>query len=319
MIYVQNFALFFAVTLLKYFTEEREKKKIKNAFQHYLNPAVINDLMENPGALKLGGEKKELTVFFSDVRGFTTISETLSPEALSALLNEYFTPMTNIILESGGLLDKYIGDAIMAVWGAPLPCDDHADRALEGSLRMLDALDVLREGWRARGLPLIDIGCGVNTGHMVVGNMGSDQRFDYTVLGDSVNLGARLEGVTKQYGVRLICSEFAVKKLKRPQQFVLRELDSIQVKGKTEPVLIYECMRVLNGQRQICQDIAGLFAQALGHYRKQDWTSAEAIFAKILQLRPDDGPTREFLERCTYLQEHTPGETWDGTWVMKTK
>lgn len=319
MIYVQNFSLFFAVTLFKYFTEEREKKKIKNAFQHYLNPAVINDLMENPGALKLGGEKKELTVFFSDVRGFTTISETLSPEALSSLLNEYFTPMTNIILESGGLLDKYIGDAIMAVWGAPLPCDDHADRALEGSLKMLDALDVLREGWRARGLPLIDIGCGVNTGHMVVGNMGSDQRFDYTVLGDSVNLGARLEGVTKQYGVKLICSEFSAKKLKRPQQFVLRELDSIQVKGKTEPVLIYECMRVLQGQRQLCQDIAGLFSQALVHYRRQDWEAAERIFAKILQLRPDDGPTLEFLERCNYLKEHRPGDAWDGTWVMKTK
>lgn len=319
MIYLQNYALFFSVTLFKYFTEEKEKKKIKNAFQHYLNPAVINQLMDNPDTLKLGGEKKELTVFFSDVRGFTTISEALTPEALSALLNEYFTPMTDIILESGGLLDKYIGDAVMAVWGAPLNLADHPDRALHSSLKMLDVLDVLREQWRARGLPLIDIGCGVNTGPMVVGNMGSTQRFDYTVLGDAVNLGARLEGVTKEYGVKIICSEFTVRALKRPEAFVLRELDSIRVKGKNEPVQIFECMRVPNGQRQVCEDVAGLFAQALVSYRAQDWKKAAETLRRILKIRPDDGPSLEFLERCAFLDEHKPGEEWNGVWVMKTK
>lgn len=319
MFYLQNYTLFFSVTLFKYFTEEREKKKIKNAFQHYLNPAVINELMENPDTLKLGGEKKELTVFFSDVRGFTTISETLTPEALSALLNEYFTPMTNIILESGGLLDKYIGDAVMAVWGAPIDLQDHADRGLASSLRMLDALDTLREGWRARGLPLIDIGCGLNTGPMVVGNMGSDQRFDYTVLGDSVNLGARLEGVTKEYGVKIICSEFTKRALRRPDIFVLRELDSIRVKGKNEPVIIYECMRATQSTRQLCQEVAGHFAEALARYRIQDWEGAERILLRILQLRPDDGPAMEFIERCHYLKEHKPGTEWNGVWVMKTK
>jgi adenylate cyclase len=319
MIYLQSFSLFFSVTLFKYFTEEKEKKKIKNAFQHYLNPAVINELMDNPDSLKLGGEKKELTVFFSDVRGFTTISETLSPEALTGLLNEYFTPMTNIILESGGLLDKYIGDAVMAVWGAPINLPDPADRALQSSLKMLDALDVLRVQWQERGLPLIDIGCGINTGPMVVGNMGSNQRFDYTVLGDAVNLGARLEGVTKQYGVKVICSEFTLRSLKNPSQFVFRDLDSIQVKGKNEPVQIYEVMRIERGNFQLAQDIAGLFAQGREAYKRQAWADAEKIFAKILSIRPGDGPAEEYMERCRYLREHAPGDAWNGVWVMKTK
>jgi adenylate cyclase len=319
MVYLQSFSLFFSVTLFKYFTEEKEKKKIKNAFQHYLNPAVINDLMQNPDSLKLGGEKKELTVFFSDVRGFTTISETLTPEALSSLLNEYFTPMTNIILKSNGLLDKYIGDAVMAVWGAPISMADHADRALISSLQMLEVLDVLRDGWKARGLPLIDIGCGINTGPMVVGNMGSDQRFDYTVLGDSVNLGARLEGVTKEYGVKIICSEFTRRALKKPNFFVLRELDSIRVKGKNEPVMIYECMRFNAQNRQLCEDISGLFSKALVHYRRQAWADAEKVLLEILNLKPDDGPAMEFIERCHYLKEHAPGDSWNGVWVMKTK
>ena len=319
MVYLQNYSIFFGVTLFKYFTEEKEKKKIKNAFQFYLNPAVINQLMDKPDSLKLGGEKKTLTVFFSDVRGFTTISETLSPEALTSLLNEYFTPMTNIILESSGLLDKYIGDAIMAVWGAPIEMEDHPDRALRSSLLMLDALDGLRSKWKERGMPLIDIGCGINTGPMVVGNMGSDQRFDYTVLGDSVNLGARLEGITKQYGVKIICSEFTKAALKNPKAFLLRELDDIQVKGKNEPVKIFECMRSSPERTPIFTELIGQYEQALQFYRSQDWTRAEGAFMKCLQIRPDDGPSTEFLERCQYLREHSPGDNWNGVWVMKTK
>jgi adenylate cyclase len=317
--YLQSYSIFLSVTLFKYFTEEKEKKKIKNAFQHYLNPSVINELMENPDSLKLGGQKKELTVFFSDVRGFTTISESLSPEALSGLLNEYFTPMTDIVLASGGLLDKYIGDAMMAVWGAPIPLEDHPDRALLASLQMLDVLDGLREGWKARGLPMIDIGCGVNTGQMVVGNMGSNQRFDYTVLGDSVNLGSRLEAVTKNYGVKIICSEMTAVRLKNPGQFVLRELDSIQVKGKNDAVGIFECMRIPKGQMPLMQDIAGQFKEALDFYRKQEWDQASVKLNQILRLRPDDGPSLEFLNRIEYLQAHLPGNDWNGVWVMKTK
>ncbi|MEY3901887.1 MAG: hypothetical protein RL189_1193 [Pseudomonadota bacterium] len=318
-LHIQNATIFISMTMFKYFVEEREKRQIKGAFQHYLNPSVINQLLESPDGLKLGGEKRELTVFFSDVRGFTTISEILSPEALASLLNEYFTPMTNIVLESKGLLDKYIGDALMAVWGAPLPLPDHADRALESALRMLDALDHLREGWKSRNLPAIDIGCGINTGPMVVGNMGSNLRFDYTVLGDSVNLGSRLEGITKEYGVRIICSGSTKDSLKNPERFVLRELDWIKVKGKNEPVTIYEVMRFPTAEREKIMKVREFFESGLGKYRQRKFSEAQSDFMQALQLVPQDGPSSTFLERCEYFIENPVHEGWEGIWIMKSK
>jgi adenylate cyclase len=319
MIYIQKISIYVGVTFFKYFTEEREKKKIKNAFAHYLNPAVISDLMEHPEQLQLGGQKKDLTVFFSDVRGFTTISETLSPEALTALLNEYFTPMTGHILDSGGLLDKYIGDAIMAVWGAPIPLADHADRALASSLKMLDSLAILQEKWRAEAMPPIDIGIGLNTGPMVVGNMGSDQRFDYTVLGDAVNLGARLEGINKQYGTRILLSEFTRANLKNPGQFLLREIDMLKVKGKNEPVTIYEGVHLGNRNPQHLLEIVGHFERGLAEYRKRNWDKAIEYFNTCLRIIPDDQPSSIFIERCQLMKREDPGDAWDGVWVMKTK
>lgn len=319
LIFFQSIAIYFGITLFKYFSEEKEKKKIKNAFQHYLNPAVINELLEHPEQLQLGGQKKELTVFFSDVRGFTTISETLSPEALTALLNEYFTPMTTLVLESGGLLDKYIGDAIMAVWGAPVPLDDHADRALQTSLRMLDALGILQEKWKREGLPPIDIGIGLNTGPMVVGNMGSDQRFDYTVLGDAVNLGARLEGINKQYGTRILLSEFVRNRLRRPQDFLLREIDCLKVKGKNEPVVIYEGVHVAGRNIQHILDMIGHFERGLACYRRGEWDPAMAEFESALAAMPGDEPSTIFLKRCEMLKAKDPGQEWDGVWVMTSK
>jgi adenylate cyclase len=318
-LHIQNVSIFSSMILFRFFVEEREKRKVKGAFQQYLNPSVINKLLSSPEALKLGGEKRELTVFFSDVRGFTSISEMLSPETLASLLNEYFTPMTDIVLESGGLLDKYIGDALMAVWGAPLPMPDHADRALHSSLRMLDALDKLRENWKERNLPAIDIGCGINTGMMVVGNMGSTQRFDYTVLGDAVNLGSRLEGITKEYGVRVICSEATRRQLRRPEDFVLRELDSIKVKGKNEPIVIYEVMRFSSDKREFALRIKSLFEEGLNKYRARDFEGAMHMMLQILQFSAQDGPASVFLERCEYYKENPPSEIWDGVWVMKTK
>lgn len=319
MFYLQSFSMYFGITIFKYFTEEREKKKVKSAFQYYLNPAVINQLMEHPERLKLGGDKKNLTVFFSDVRGFTTISESLSPEKLTALLNEYFTPMTEIILESNGLLDKYIGDAIMAVWGAPIPLEDHADRALISSLKMLDVLENLQKKWASEGLPFLDIGIGLNTGDMVVGNMGSNQRFDYTVLGDAVNLGARLEGINKNYGTRIICSEFTKNNLKNPDKFVLRELDKIQVKGKNEPVCIFEVMHFPLDKKDMTLKLVKTYEEALALYRKQLWNDAVKKFNEVLTINNEDLPSKEFIERCHYLQKQNLDKNWNGVWVFKTK
>lgn len=317
--HLQNASIFLAMTLHKYFIEESEKRQIKGAFQHYLNPSVINQLLESPDGLKLGGEKRELTVFFSDVRGFTTISEILSPEALAGLLNEYFTPMTDIVLESGGLLDKYIGDALMAVWGAPLQADDHADRAVVASLKMHDALEELRKGWASRNLPAIDIGCGINTGPMVVGNMGSHQRFDYTVLGDAVNLGSRLEGITKEYGVNIICSENTKRSLKNPEKFILRELDWIKVKGKNEPVTIYEVMRFKENEKDITLKVREYFESGLAKYRKLQFAAAQSDFLNALKANSADGPSSVFLERCEYFIQNQAQSDWDGVWVMKSK
>jgi len=317
--HIQNAAIFLAMIMFKFFVEEREKRQVKSAFQHYLNPEVINQVVSAPEKLKLGGDKQNLTVFFSDVRGFTSISEIMSPEALTKLLNEYFTPMTNIVLESKGLLDKYIGDALMAVWGAPAHIADHADRALASALKMLDELDVLREKWKSENLPPIDIGCGINTGPMVVGNMGSQLRFDYTVLGDSVNLGARLEGITKEYGVRIICSEFTKQNLVAPQNFLLRELDWIRVKGKSEPVTIFEVMRFNESNKEKRASIKEIFEAGLALYRKKEFDKASTEMIRVLQIDAQDGPASVFLERCEHFTKHPPSHDWSGVWTMLTK
>ncbi|MES2614143.1 MAG: adenylate/guanylate cyclase domain-containing protein [Bdellovibrionota bacterium] len=321
MFYIQSIGIYICITVFKYFTEEREKRKVKGAFQHYLNPSVINKMIENPSLLKLGGEKKYLTVFFSDVRGFTTISEQLSPEKLTALLNEYFTPMTKIVFDSSGLLDKYIGDAMMAVWGAPVYFEDHADRAIQSSLQMLDKLAILQKKWESEGLPFLDVGIGLNTGDMVVGNMGSEQRFDYTVLGDSVNLGSRIESINKNYGTRLLCSEFTKNALKNPELFLLRELDIIRVKGKTEPVKIFEVMQFNSENKDFIKKIIQIFVEGLNYYRSSQWDLAIEKFNAVIQLRSDDGPSLEFIERCNYLRhkEFSAEEPWDGVWNFKTK
>lgn len=311
--------MFTGITLFKYITEEKEKKKVKGAFQHYLSPEVIDQVLENPDQLKLGGQRKELTVFFSDVRGFTTISETLTPEKLSELMNEYFTPMTGIVLRSKGVLDKYIGDAIMAFWGAPMEVENHADNAALASIEMLYALDKLRAEFKAKGLPDIDIGIGLNTGPMSVGNMGSGERFTYTVMGDSVNLGSRLEGLTKEYGIKIMISEFTYAKLSKGK-FFTRDLDDIRVKGKNEPVKVYHLMRpdFFPDKKQI-HDFVAHFEVGRKHYKTQDWAKAQEAFHQCLQMKPDDKATAMYLERIEHYIEESPGSTWDGVYTFKHK
>lgn len=234
--------LYLNIIIYRYMTEEKEKRVIKNTFQRYVTPTVVNELLSNPDTIKLGGDKKTLTVLFSDIRDFTSISESLAPENVVSLLNEYLTAMTNIIFKYEGMLDKYVGDEIMAVYGAPIPQSDHAFRACITAYEMIRTLHNLQKKWHSEGVPVLNIGIGLNTGPMIIGNMGSETRMDYTVMGDAVNLGARLEGTNKIYKTNIIVSEATYEQVK--DRFVFRELDLVRVKGKLKPVKIFELMDV---------------------------------------------------------------------------
>ncbi len=240
---LQTFVTFSLIIAYRVVTEQKEKKYIRSTFSKFVSKSVVDDLLKHPEKLKLGGEKKDLTVLFSDIRGFTTISETYgNPQLLVAHLNEYLQSMTDIVFKYNGTLDKYVGDEIMAFWGAPVELENHALDACKAALQMGIDLEILNQNWTAQGRPILKIGIGLNSGEMVVGNMGSSSRMDYTLMGDNVNLGARLEGTNKVYGTLIIISEFTYEHVK--DLVIVRELDLIKVKGKTKPVKIYELIDV---------------------------------------------------------------------------
>jgi adenylate cyclase len=309
--------IYVGVTGYRYMTEEKEKKKIRGAFQYYLTASVVEEMLKNPDKLKLGGEKKDLTVLFSDIRGFTSISERMTPEGLVKFLNEYLTRMTDIVFKYDGLLDKYMGDAIMAIWGAPLDQADHARRACLTSLDMVEELHRLQKKWNTEGMPPLNIGIGINAGPMVVGNMGSDRRFDYTVMGDSVNLGSRLEGLNKLYGTNIIVSEMTYDRVR--DEFLGRELDLVRVKGKDQPVKIYELMSRKAAASPEQTALAGDFQRALLEYRGKKWDSARQAFQAILGRFPHDGPAKLYLERAEALSKNPLPVDWDGIYIMTTK
>ena len=308
--------VYLGITAFNYMTEEREKRKIRGAFQYYVSPSVVSEMLKNPEQLRLGGEKKELTVLFSDIRGFTTISEQMEPEALVHFLNQYLTRMTNLVFRHEGLVDKYMGDAIMAIFGAPLPQQDHALRACLAALDMTQELYEMQKEEQTPGTPKLAAGIGINTGWMVVGNMGSESRFDYTVLGDNVNLGSRLEGLNKEYGTNIIISEFTYENIK--DQILCRELDLVRVKGKDKPVRIYEVLNRLDAPDKD-QELVTLFHKALAYYRQKNWLEAIALFQKALQLNPQDHPSQLYLSRCDQLIQSPPPTDWDGIFTFKTK
>jgi adenylate cyclase len=308
--------IYLAITVYRYITEEREKKKIRGAFQYYLTASVINEMLKDPTKLKLGGDKKALSVLFSDIRGFTTVSETLTPEELVHLLNEYLTAMTDIVFKYDGLLDKYMGDAIMAVYGAPLDQPDHAVRACRTALDMMEELKKLQKKWSEEGRPVLNIGVGINSGDMVVGNMGSQMRFDYTVMGDSVNLGSRLEGINKEYGTNIVISEYTYAAVK--DILLCRELDSVRVKGKKLPVRIYE---LIGEKKDAAPHEAFLrrFEAGLEKYKQAQWDEAIAAFKQVLEIRPGDPPSELYIRRCKDLKENPPPLPWDGVFTMTKK
>jgi adenylate cyclase len=310
-------ATFVSLTFYKYFTEERKKRELKGTFEKYVSPAIVAEVLSDPENIELGGKKMELTVMFSDVRGFTTISEKLDPRALSDLLNSYLTPMTNLVFTHKGTLDKYMGDAIMAFWGAPIHFPDHAKHACRCALEMLDKLKELQEEYRAKGLPEIDIGIGLNTGDMSVGNMGSDTVRSYTVMGDAVNLGSRLEGINKQYGTRIIISEFTLNAIK--DDFVTREVDWVRVKGKAQPVRIFELVGEIGKVDEKRRELIKLFDEGFKLYHAREFTTAVEVFKQALEIESHDACTQLYIERCEDYVTEPPSADWDGVYTMKTK
>lgn len=308
---------YMGLLLERWFETDAQRKQIRAAFTRYVSPSVVEQLVNEPERLKLGGERRRMSVLFSDLRGFTTMSEGLTPEQLVDVLNTYLNEMTNIVFEEGGVLDKYIGDAVMAFWNAPLDQADHAARSVRTAIRMRDKLEQMnREGAFPKGIEL-KVGVGVNTGDMVVGNIGADVRYDYTVIGDSVNLASRTESLCKEYGVQIIITKNTLDML--DESYITRELDSVAVKGKKEPVRIFQVIGMAGEVEDSHVKFAKQFETALNHYYGRNFTEAAAECEKLLQIKPDDLTTQHLLERCHIYQESPPPSDWNGAWVMTKK
>jgi len=299
-----------------FFIESRGKRQLAGLFGQYVPPELVDEMARDPSSFTLEGESREMTVLFSDVRGFTTISEGLDPKQLTQLMNEFLTPMTHVIHHARGTIDKYMGDAIMAFWGAPLHDPDHARHALQAAMQMVQNLADLQAQFKARGWPEINIGVGLNTGLMTVGNMGSEFRMAYTVMGDAVNLGSRLESLTKNYGVHIIVSEYT--KAQAPD-FVFRELDVVRVKGKEKPVTIYEPVCEVDQLEAAVQDELRDYENALALYRMQHWDEAAKAFLDLQKHHPQRYLYQVYSERIAHFRQHSPGDDWDGVFTHETK
>lgn len=306
-----------AITSFRMVFEEREKRKVRRTFERYVSPGVIKLIEEDPKKyFKTGGESKELSIMFSDIRDFTRISEGLKPDDLVHLLNEYLGDMTDILFQRWGTLDKYIGDALMAFWGSPFPQTDHATRACAAALDMCARLEELNLKWEIEGKRPLEIGIGINSGIVSVGNMGSSKRFAWTVMGDSVNLASRLEGQNKQYHTARIISEFTYAEVK--SEFVCRDLDRIRVKGKQKPVGIYELVAFAKDADKH-RDLLAQWNDAQAAFFRRAFDEAAQKYETILRKYPSDGPSQTFLKRALVYRQDPPPPDWDGVFVAKEK
>jgi adenylate cyclase len=309
--------IFFALVIGIEILVSKEKTFIKNAFSRYVPEKVVKHLLDNPEMLKLGGEERVITVLFSDIESFTTISENMNPPELARLLNEYLTEMTNIILEEGGIIDKYEGDAIMAEFGAPITAPNHADMAVRTGLRMQRRLQELRKEWSQKGLPALRCRVGINTGSMIIGNMGSDQVFDYTVIGDAVNLASRLERANKLYNTYLMISEFTYDQIS-PGIFKTRVLDVITVKGKTKAVKVFEVYGETLEQIESEDELYyKTYNEAFEAYLLKDFSRAMDKFRISLSLRPADPASENMISRIHSLNLDQLSADWDGSVALK--
>jgi adenylate cyclase len=307
-------------TFLNFYITSREKKKIRGTFSRFVSPAVVNEMLENPDMVKVGGEKKNITVFFSDVRDFTSISEKLTPEQLSSCLNQYMGIMTDIIFEHKGTLDKYIGDAIVAFWGAPIGVENHPYWAIKAAIKMIDELPKLNARFVEQGYPQLKHGIGLNSGECSVGNMGSDKIFSYTALGDNMNLGARLESLCKYYGVQLNISEMTLMAVPEElrKEFTYRILDKVKVKGKDNAVQIYE---VLHTGHELINDMEALmgYNKSFELYQERKFETAIMLLGPIHEKYPNDKPTKRIIEICEEFIKTPPSENWDGVFTHTSK
>jgi adenylate cyclase len=318
---IELFAIFGFTIAAKYVLEERNKRFVRGAFAKYVAPAVVDAILKDPEKLTVGGEKRELTILFSDIRGFTTFSEKLDAKALASFLNDYLSIQTKIVFGNEGTLDKYIGDAIMAFWGAPLEQPLHAAHACKAAVQMMQALAEHRKRFKEQYGVDVDVGVGLNSGVVNVGNMGSNENFSYTVIGDHVNLASRLEGLTKYYGAGIVTSRFTLDSIEKSGEALpaFRVLDSVKVKGKKNAV---ELVQLLD--REYPESGLVAFQQARGFYLAQKWDEAEVAFKKAdllisAMLGANDGPSVMYLERLAEMRAHPPGEDWDGSWEMQSK
>ncbi len=306
--------IFLSVTLFNFFFTGREKRYLNDAFKRYVAPEVVQEVIRDPGSLSLKGETKKLTVLFSDIRDFTTISENLSPEQLSQLMNEYLTAMSNVIMETGGTVDKFIGDAIMAIWGAPLDIPDQEKKAVQTALQSINILNELQPAWSKKGLPSIRIGIGINTGKMTVGNFGSEKRFDYTVIGDNVNLASRLEGLNKTYGTNILISENTMKAVEG--KIAGRYIDIVRVKGKDKPVRIFEPLD--KNALEAIRPQLDLFEEALILYHNKDFEEANRLFNSLNQEYRST-VYQVYIERASFFSLNQTDSDWDGVFSFTTK
>jgi len=308
--------IYLGVTMQRFLAEERERERIRKAFESYVAPTIVQEMLKHPEQLRLGGERREITVLFTDIRGFTTMSENLNPEALVSLLHDFLNPMSNIIINQGGTIDKYMGDAIMALFGAPLVQSDHPRLACRAALEMTASLEALNRTWAEQGRPPLRVGVGVNTGPVAVGNMGSDRLFDYTAIGDNVNLASRLEGLNKYYGTNILISETTAQALNNG--FILRDVDLVRVKGKAQAARIYELVGEGEPDPELARYLE-FYHQALAHYRERRFTESLAAFAQALEVRPGDAACQRYATLARKHLETPPPPEWEAVTVMDGK
>jgi adenylate cyclase len=308
---------FSSIILYRFMSEEKRRKEVKFAFENFMDPKVVNEILKEPENIKLGGEEKEVTVLFSDIEKFSTISEKMPPAELIEFLNEYLSEMTDIILAHGGFLDKYIGDAIVAAFGTPLSQQDHAVRACLAAIDNQKKLSELNKKFREMGKMEIKARIGLNSGNVLVGNVGSTNRLSYTVIGDEVNLGARLEAANKYYGTYTMISERTYELAK--DHIEARELDMIRVVGKEKPVKVYELVDRKGEIQEVRREILKLYEKGLKEYLNREWQRAITLFQNVLSKDPHDGPSLTYVKRCKAYAQNPPSEDWDGVYTLESK